>query len=693
MYQVSWKESLMRQFFLAVLAAFAFTSISAGAAAEPVKKEDLMTAPDGARHYVISSSAGKHGDIWSWKLADGSVAYRMSMSLRGWITETDETIAFNPEGEPVTIAIRGFTDSGDATENFYVDDSGVAHWKTAVDAGSAPLAGKRYNSYGGPWLAGEHDFKALVAAGEKGIDLLPSGRASMTIGEAVEIEGPDGPVTVKLAFVRGYGFSPYPVWLDADNGFFGFSGGMSLLPVGYEANAQKLKDIQEDATAAMVRDVAHTFLIPENATPTVINNVLLFDSVAGKYLSGQSVLIGEGKVAQVGAAGSFEAPKDATIIDGKGKTLVPGLWDAHLHVGDDWNLLQNLATGLTNYRSPGSLIEDALSINKRRAAGDLLAPEGKVSVIIDRKDPLAAQGSLTVSSVEEAIAAVNKVKEAGLWGAKFYTSMTPEWIAPAVAEAHKLGLHVHGHIPAGMRPIEAVRAGYDEITHINFIMMQAMPQEVVDKSNTAARLEGPAKYGKDVDLDSAEMTAFYAELAERGTYIDPTLVVWEPLMTSDGSDLAPSYAPFAKVAPPSVARGWKIAGYPLFDGLTRDDFRKSFDKMVGLVGRLHDAGAPIVAGTDGWGLELVRELELYQEAGMTNVEALQSATIVPAKMTGMDENFGSITPGKVANIILVDGDVSQDINNLRHVDTVFLDGYRLNAEALREASGLSGMPE
>ena len=180
---------------------------------------------------------------------------------------------------------------------------------------------------------------------------------------------------MKLAFVRGYGFSPYPVWLDADNGFFGFSGGMSLLPVGYEANAQKLKDIQEDATAAMVRDVAHTFLIPENATPTVINNVLLFDSVAGKYLSGQSVLIGEGKVAQVGAAGSFEAPKDATIIDGKGKTLVPGLWDAHLHVGDDWNLLQNLATGLTNYRSPGSLIEDALSINKRRAAGD--RPGGK----------------------------------------------------------------------------------------------------------------------------------------------------------------------------------------------------------------------------------------------------------------------------------------------------------------------------
>ncbi|WP_339541517.1 hypothetical protein, partial [Pseudomonas sp. RA_15y_Pfl1_P12] len=198
------------------------------------------------------------------------------------------------------------------------------------------------------------------------------------------------------------------------------------------------------------------------------------------------------------------------------------------------------------------------SIYKRRAAGDLLAPDGKVSVIIDRKDPLAAQGALTVSSAAEAVAAVDKIKAAGLWGAKFYTSMNPAWIAPAAAEAHRLGLHVHGHVPAGMRPLDAVRAGYDEVTHINFILMQAMPQDVVDKANTAARLEGPAKYGKDVDLNSPAMPSFYAELAKRHTIIEPTLTVWEPVMTSDGSSISPEYAPFADVAPPSVVRGWKI---------------------------------------------------------------------------------------------------------------------------------------
>jgi Amidohydrolase family len=676
---------------LFVLLLMAVPSVSAAA---PATKEELMKPPSTARHYTISSAAGKHGDVWSWKMADDQLAYRMSMSLRGWITETDQLTTLARDGRPIKIAIRGFTDSGDATEDFSVDAKGLARWKTAIDAGSAPFLNKRYNSYGGPWLAGERDIEALVKAGAKGIDLLPGGRARIAIGRAVTIDGPSGSATVKLAYISGHGFAPSPVWLDKNSRYFGSSGIISLLPAGYEKVGPKLKAIQDETTATMVRDVARRFLSPANRSPTLIDNVLLFDSIAGRYLPDRSVLVQDGKVAAVAAAGSIKAPAGAVVIDGRGKTLLPGLWDSHLHVGgDDWGLLQNVATGLTNYRSPGSMIDEALSIMKRRAAGELLAPDGKVAVIIDRKDPLAAQGALTVTSAAEALAAVGKIKAAGLWGAKFYTSMTPEWIAPAAAEAHRLGLHVNGHVPAGMRPIDAVRAGYDEITHINFIMMQAMPQNIVDKANTAARLEGPAKYGKDVDLDSSAMQAFYTELAQRKTIVDPTLVVWEGLLTSDGSAISPAYAPFSDISPPGVARGWKIGGYPLFDGLTRSDFKASFAKMVGLVGRLHKAGVRIVAGTDGSGVELVRELELYQQAGLANAEALQTATIIPARMTGMADRFGSIEPGKTASMILVDGDSSTDLANLRHIATVFLDGYRLDGPDLRKASGFSGSPK
>jgi len=674
--------------------ALLFLTTSSLAVAEPTPKEQLLKPPQTARHYTISSPAAKHGDVWSWKTDNGEHAYRMSMSLRGWITETDQLTTLGPDGRPTKIAVRGYTDEGDATEDFSVDANGIARWKTAVDEGSAPFGNERYSTYGGPMLASALDVEALVKAGDKGLDLLPSGRASISIGAATEIDGPAGKETVKLAYITGAGFAPRPVWLDKDHRFFGFAGEISLLPAGYEKAGPQLKKVQEATEAAMVRDVARKFLSPANRTPTLIDDVLLFDSVAGRYLPGRAVLIVDGKVQAVDAAGSINPPAGAVTIDGRGKTLLPGLWDSHLHVGgDDWNLLQNVATGITNYRSPGSMIDDSLSIIERRAAGELLAPDGKIAVIIDRKDPLAASGALTVNSAEEAIAAVRKIKEAGLYGAKFYTSITPAWIAPAAAEAHKLGLHVSGHIPAGMRPIEAVRAGYDEITHINFIMMQAMPQHVVDKSNTAARIEGPAKYGKDVDLDSPAMRAFYAELAERKTIVDPTLVVWEGSLTSDGSTITPAYAAFADISPPAVSRSWRIGGYPLFDGLTRDDFRASFAKMAGLIARLHKAGVRIVAGTDGYGLELVRELELYQQAGLTNEEALQTATIIPARTTGMADRFGSIEPGKTASMILINGDASKDLGALRRVTTVFLDGYRLDGAALREASGFSGAPK
>jgi hypothetical protein len=352
-----------------------------------------------------------------------------------------------------------------------------------------------------------------------------------------------------------------------------------------------------------------------------------------------------------------------------------------------------MANGMTSFRSPGTMIDRAQSVTRRRASGDLLVGEPFIQAIIDKKDPLAAQGSMTVNSEAEAIAAVRKIKDAGLWGVKFYTSMNPAWIAPAAAEAHRLGLHVSGHVPATMRPLEAVRAGYDELTHLNFVVMQAMPKEVVDKANTAERIEGPARFTKDVDWTSPAMRAFFAELKQRGTIVDPTLVIFEQTLVMDGGTTAPAYAPYVGIISPVLDRGFKSGGHPLVKGYTRDDYRKSFAKMVELVGVLHKTGIPILAGTDGWGIELVRELELYQQAGFTPAEALQSATILPARVVGADKRTGSIAPGKEADMMLVDGDVSQDLGALRRVVMVVSDGYVMDADELRKAAGYTGRPK
>ena len=133
---------------IALSSLFSVTAISVAAQkpvpVTPIAKEKLMTAPADARHYTISSIAGKHGDIWAWSMQNGHMGYRMSMNLRGWITEEDEQVTLGRDGRATAIEVRGYSDSGDATESFHVDPKGIAHWKTvehsATDVTTATVA-------------------------------------------------------------------------------------------------------------------------------------------------------------------------------------------------------------------------------------------------------------------------------------------------------------------------------------------------------------------------------------------------------------------------------------------------------------------------------------------------------------------------------------------------------------------------
>jgi imidazolonepropionase-like amidohydrolase len=665
---------------------------SAAAAGTPVPKDQLLKPPSDAVHYVVVSEAGKHGDQWRWQTEDGRTAYRWSQELRGWITEMDQVSTLAADGTLQALTVRGVTMTGDAAEEFKVEN-GQAHWASTSDKGSAPAKGY-YIAAGGVSIANAPLIDMLAAAGSAGVDLLPSGKATMSLGPTQTITGPNGPKTVQLAYIRGVLATPYPVWLDENKRYFGDIGGLSVIPAGYEGAIKQLRTAQEAATAAELKSVAAQFLTPAAKAPVLFDNVQLFDADKGVFVANQAVLAQDGRIAAIGAAGSVKAPAGAKTIDGRGKTLVPGIWDSHMHIGDDWDVLSNMANGMTSFRSPGTTFDRAVDAVKRRASGELLMGEPFISVIIDKKDPLAAQGAEVVSSEAEAIATVRKVKDAGLWGVKFYTSMNPAWIKPAAAEAHKLGLHVHGHVPATMKPSEAVAAGYDELTHLNFVVMESMPKEVIDKANTRQRMEGPARFFKDVDLDGPLMKGFIADLARRKTVVDPTIVIFESLLAQDGGTPHPAYAPYMGIISPVLERAvFTSGGYPLVEGYTREDYRKSYAKMIELVRRLHEAGVPIVAGTDGMGIELIRELEIYGQAGFTPAEALQSATILPAKVVRADQRTGSIAVGKEADMVLVDGDVSKEIGALRRVVTVVSDGYVMDGDALRKAAGYGGRPK
>jgi imidazolonepropionase-like amidohydrolase len=675
-----------------LIIAATLSSCACAALAEPTLKEQLLVPPANATHFVVVSTAGKHGDEYIWTLPDGRTALRESILLRGLVFEQDETMRFGADGMPSEVVIRGVTPSGDAAENFTLAN-GTATWVSPVDKGSAPYGSPAYYlPQGGPFLASAPEIDRLLAAGRAGLALLPSGKATYEKVASLDVDGPQGKKQVDLILLRGASQSPQPVWVE--NGkFFGALVGLSLLPAGYEGNLGAMQAAQDRAIAALAPATAKKFLTADAKRPVLFSNVKIYDADGERFLEHRYVLTAAGRIVSVGTSRPAKLPAGTRTIDGAGKTLVPGLWDSHMHVGDDFQTVSELALGVTSCRNPGGPIELEVSQRERRNNGTLLAPECWDSVIVDQKGPLVAQGSIAVSSLDETLAAVRKIKANGLTAVKFYTSMKPEWIAPGAKLAHQLGLHVHGHIPAGMRTLDAVNAGYDEITHIYFATMQAMPDEVVAKSNTTMRLLGPGKYFKDLDFDAEPTKTVIRTMAAKKIVLDPTLVVVEGVLLANAGAVSPAYAPFVGTLPAATERGFKSGPIPYLPGMSRDDAEKSFHHMGEYVARLRRAGVPIVAGTDGYGMELVRELELYVAGGMTPAEALATATIAPARNVKADRRTGSIKPGKEADLLLVDGDPEKNIGDLRHVDQVMSDGYLMDGDALREAAGFSAKPK
>jgi imidazolonepropionase-like amidohydrolase len=617
---------------------------------------------------------------------------RESMNLRGQVFELDSTARAGADGMPSAVAIRGVTPQGDATETFTVTN-GTANWKSPVDAGkSAYSAPAFYVTQGGPIAGTAWFLEALLASPDKSLDLLPGGKASAARLSDLEVGSGSSRQTITLWSVTGIGTSPLPIWADSSNKFFALTLGLAWLPEAYAGEQVKIEAAQAAAMAAQAPGLAKS-LVTVPAGPVAFTGVRLFDADATRFLTDQTVVVDRGAITAVGARESVKVPPAAQVIDGRGKTLLPGLWDSHMHVSDDYTGLQELSLGVTSVRDPGNDNLRTLERRRRAAAGELLTPHVYASSLIDGKGPYTAQIANLATSEAEAIALVNKAKTDGFIGVKFYGTFNPAWLPASIREAHKLGLHVHGHIPAGMRTVEAINAGYDEITHINWVMMQAMPDSVIPVSNGIMRFEGPGRYGKDVRLEDPRVETILGAMAGKKIYSDPTMVVFEGLYVPENGELSPAYAPFVGTMPPTTERNFRLGGFAVPKDLTRADYRASWARMVGLLAKMHQAGIPIVAGTDGVGIELVRELEIYVEAGLTPAQAIAAATIVPARLVRQDAKTGSVKVGKTADLVLVEGDPSTRIADLRQTRVVMLDGKLLDPDALRKAAGYSGRPK
>ncbi len=437
---------------------------------------ELAEPPADARKFLFLSSAGKHGDAAIWTTDTGLQVSRDNVLLRGQVWVLEQTVRIGSDGMPIELIVRGSTPQGNADESFAINNR-AALWKSPSDSGSAEYVSPAFYVSNGGTFSGSSQLllEAVLAANNRRLSLLPAGLVEAEELAKVEVgEGDHQKMVVAWALI-GLSNTPLVAWATQDGKFFGQLGGISLLPIGYENSLKKLEATQDNALAVRSGRQAKAILKP-STSPVAFTNVRAFVE-GNRFIDNQTVIVDKGLITYVGHAGSPTIPKETMIIDGTGKTLVPGLWDCHMHVKDDSTGVMLLSLGITSIRDPGNSESLTLARAKRRAKGELLSPHVYPSMLIDGKGPNSAQSGVVVTSVAGAHLAIKNAKAHRFTGIKFYGSYAPTWVRPAAAHAHKLGLRVHGHLPAGMRPSQAIAAGYDEITHIYFVILEAMPSE------------------------------------------------------------------------------------------------------------------------------------------------------------------------------------------------------------------------
>ncbi|HET7040783.1 MAG TPA: amidohydrolase family protein, partial [Gemmatimonadales bacterium] len=361
-----------------------------------------------------------------------------------------------------------------------------------------------------------------------------------------------------------------------------------------------------------------------------------------------------------------------TRVEGRGKSLLPGLWDMHAHYEQaEWGPIY-LAAGVTTVRDVGNEFDFITAARDAVADGRGVGPRIVAAGVVDGAGPYAL-GVERVTDSASAVTEVKKYHDAGFQQMKLYSSLTSASVTAICKEAHRLGMTVTGHIPEGMNAYDGVNDGMDQINHIQYIY------PLMYDSATQARAGAP------IDTGSAAAHRIEAFLVQHRTVLDPTLSIFEWALHPANVPLE-RYEPGVLKLAPQLQAPLENTGTPPTDSAK---YNRIFNDMVLTVAAMHRAGITIVAGTDQVvpGYSLHRELELYVRAGFTPLEAIQAATIVPARVMKMDKEVGTVAVGKRADLILVDGDPLTDFSALRRVSLVISKGKRYLPGPLWESVG------
>jgi len=433
-------------------------------------------------------------------------------------------------------------------------------------------------------------------------------------------------------------------------------------------------------------------------SPIAFVHVQVVDVRSGDTQQDMTVLLSKNRIGQIGSSKIVHVPKNVRAIDARGKYLIPGLWDLHVHTLWDADrpplfFPLFLANGVTGVREMGGPMPAADQVRWRDEVenGAVLGPRLVVSgPFIDGPHPIWP-GSIKVSTEEDGKLAVDTLKAAGVDFVKVYTAVPRAAYFGIAKEAQKDGIPFVGHVPLEIGVDEASNAGQKSVEHLFGILLYT--------SSKSAELTADLMKGTNINLlnnqmvetyDPARAASLFALFVKQGTWQVPTLTIRYARPYLKELQASASNDPRLRYIPKSIADGWgpKVDTRQPTDPAVIASRKRLFQKEIEVVGAMHRAGVKLLAGTDTGnpfcfpGFSLHDELGFMVQAGLTPLGALQTATINPAEFLGLSETLGTVETGKIADLVLLDANPLENIANTKRIAAVVSSGRLLDRKAL-----------
>ena len=442
---------------------------------------------------------------------------------------------------------------------------------------------------------------------------------------------------------------------------------------------------------------------PAQGPPLAFVHATVVDVAGGPPLEDASVMIHGDRIAAVGRTGEVAVPEGARVIDGTGKYLIPGLWDMHVHVSHEsvfFPLL--LAHGVTGIREMGNDLDRVRSWQRAIGTGRLLGPRMYVAgPIIDGPDIRIPKMRLNAATAAEAVDAAARTRARGVDFIKVWSLLSREAYSGIAAEAARAGIPFAGHVPIEVTALEASEAGQRSIEHMANVLLGCSRRETELIAKRAAMVrpgtpDAPLRfleawfYRQSGDLvesyDPEKAEALIGAFRDNGTWHCPTMSFWRSYAFID--DPAMAGDPRLRYVPGE----WDMKDMWFLKGQTAADLvqvKREYALTLEVVGAMRRAGVGVLAGTDTPNIHLFPGFSLHDElvqlvaSGFTPLEALQAATIEPARFMGSLETMGTVAAGKVADLVLCDADPVADIRNASRVRAVVANGRLIDDAALK----------